>query len=58
MPRRGAVSKRKVLKDPVYNSELVTKLVNNVMLDGKKQAKEGRENTPSTRLKKVPYPIY
>ena len=36
MPRRGAVSKRKVLKDPIYNSELVTKLINNVMLDGKK----------------------
>lgn len=36
MPRRGAVSKRKVLKDPIYKSELVTKLINNVMLDGKK----------------------
>ena len=36
MPRRGAVSKRKVLKDPVYGSEMVTKLINNVMLDGKK----------------------
>lgn len=36
MPRRGAVSKRKVLKDPIYGSEIVTKLINNVMLDGKK----------------------
>ena len=36
MPRRGAVSKRKVMKDPVYGSEVVTKLINNVMLDGKK----------------------
>ena len=36
MPRRGAVSKRKVLKDPIYNSERVTKLINKVMLDGKK----------------------
>lgn len=36
MPRRGNVPKREVLADPVYNSVLVTKLVNSVMLDGKK----------------------
>ncbi len=36
MPRRGKVSKRDVLLDPVYNSKLVTRLVNNIMLDGKK----------------------
>ena len=36
MPRRGRISKRDVLPDPVYNSKLVTKLVNNVMYDGKK----------------------
>ena len=36
MPRRGQISKRSVLPDPVYNSELVTKLINNIMLDGKK----------------------
>ena len=36
MPRRGKISKRDVLPDPLYNSKLVTKLVNNVMLDGKK----------------------
>ncbi len=36
MPRRGRISKRDVLPDPIYNSKLVTKLVNNVMLDGKK----------------------
>ncbi|MBQ4565014.1 MAG: 30S ribosomal protein S7 [Oscillospiraceae bacterium] len=36
MPRRGNVPKREVLPDPVYNSTLVTKLVNSVMLDGKK----------------------
>lgn len=36
MPRRGQISKRDVLPDPLYNSKLVTKLVNNVMLDGKK----------------------
>ena len=36
MPRRGQISKRSVLADPVYHSELVTKLINNIMLDGKK----------------------
>ena len=36
MPRRGRISKRDVLPDPVYNSKLVTKLINNVMEDGKK----------------------
>ena len=35
MPRRGSISKRDVLPDPLYNSKLVTKLVNNVMYDGK-----------------------
>ena len=36
MPRRGNVPKREILPDPLYNSILVTKLVNSVMLDGKK----------------------
>ena len=36
MPRRGNVPKREVLPDPLYNSVLVTKLTNSVMLDGKK----------------------
>lgn len=36
MPRRGQISKREVLPDPLYNSQLVSKLINNVMLDGKK----------------------
>ena len=36
MSRRGQISKRDVLPDPLYNSKLVTKLVNNVMQDGKK----------------------
>ena len=35
MPRRGNVPKREVLPDPIYNSVLVTKLVNSIMLDGK-----------------------
>ena len=36
MPRRGSVPKREILPDPVYNSVLVTKLINSIMLDGKK----------------------
>ena len=36
MPRRGFVPKRDVLPDPMYNSKVVTKLINSVMLDGKK----------------------
>ena len=36
MPRRGQIAKRDVLPDPMYNSKLVTRLVNNVMYDGKK----------------------
>ncbi len=36
MPRRGRISKRDVLPDPLYNSKLVTKLINNIMYDGKK----------------------
>ena len=36
MPRRGQIAKRDVLPDPMYNSKLVTRLVNNIMLDGKK----------------------
>ena len=36
MPRRGFIAKREVLADPVYNSKIVTRLINNIMLDGKK----------------------
>ena len=36
MPRKGYIAKREVLPDPIYNSKIVTKLVNNIMLDGKK----------------------
>ena len=36
MPRRGNVAKRDVLPDPLYNSKLVTRLINSIMLDGKK----------------------
>ena len=36
MPRRGSIAKRDVLPDPVYNSKLVTRLINNIMYDGEK----------------------
>ena len=36
MPRKGHIQKRDVLSDPIYNSKVVTKLINNIMLDGKK----------------------
>ena len=36
MPRRGNIAKRDVLPDPLYNSKLVTRLINNIMVDGKK----------------------
>ena len=36
MPRRGNIAKRDVLADPIYNSKMVTRLVNSIMLDGKK----------------------
>ena len=36
MPRKGYIVKREVLPDPIYNSKLVTKLINKIMLDGKK----------------------
>lgn len=36
MPRRGIIAKRDVLPDPLYNSKIVTRLINNIMLDGKK----------------------
>jgi len=36
VPRRGHVPKRDVLPDPIYNDKVVTKLINNIMLDGKK----------------------
>ncbi|MEW9502712.1 30S ribosomal protein S7 [Jeotgalibacillus marinus] len=36
MPRKGAVAKRDVLPDPIYNSKLVTRLINKIMIDGKR----------------------
>ncbi len=36
MPRKGYIAKREILPDPMYNNVVVTKLINNIMLDGKK----------------------
>ncbi len=36
MPRRGKIARRDVLEDPIYRSKLVTRLINNIMIDGKK----------------------
>lgn len=36
MPRKGNVPKRDVLPDPIYNDKVVAKLINNIMIDGKK----------------------
>ena len=41
MPRKGFIAKREILPDPLYNSKIVTKLINNVMLDGKKPVAQG-----------------
>ena len=40
MPRKGHTQKRDVLADPLYNNKVVTKLINNIMLDGKKGVAE------------------
>ncbi len=41
MPRRGKIAKRDVLPDPIYGSKMVTRLVNSIMLDGKKGVAQG-----------------
>jgi len=40
VPRKGHIAKRDVLPDPIYGSKIVTKLINNIMLDGKKTVAE------------------
>lgn len=40
MPRKGKIAKREILADPVYNSKVVSKLINKLMVDGKKQTSE------------------
>ena len=47
MPRKGHIAKRDVLVDPIYNSKLVTRLINKIMIDGKK----GTAQTTKFQLK-------
>lgn len=58
MPRKGNVPKREVLPDPIYNSELVTRIVNKIMLEGKKGLAQRifytGVQTASTKLGKEP----
>ena len=53
MPRRGNVPKRDVLPDPLYNSKLVTKLVNSIMLDGKKGVAQNIVYSAFDRIKET-----
>ena len=62
MPRRGNVPKRDVLPDPIYNSKVVTKVVNQVMLDGKKGVAQAivydAFNAMSAKLGQEPMEIF
>ncbi|MFR6695467.1 MAG: 30S ribosomal protein S7 [Dysosmobacter sp.] len=54
MPRRGNVPKREILPDPMYNSVLVTKLVNSIMLDGKRASPRRSFTVPLTSSRTRP----
>ncbi len=62
MPRKGHIQKRDVLADPIYNSKVVTKLVNNIMLDGKKGVAQkivyGAFNRISEKTGKEPLEVF
>ena len=62
MPRRSGVPKRDVLPDPIYNNKVVTKLINQVMLDGKKGTAQaivyGALNIASEKLGQEPMEIF
>ena len=62
MPRRGNVPKREILPDPMYNSVLVTKLVNSIMLDGKKGVAQkvvyGAFEIIKTKTEKEPLEVF
>ena len=53
MPRRGHVAKRDVLPDPVYDSKLVTKLINSIMKDGKKNTAQRLLYTAFGRIEEI-----
>lgn len=53
MPRKGHIAKREVLADPIYGSKLVTRVMNTVMLDGKKGTAQSIVYGALNRVKKV-----
>jgi small subunit ribosomal protein S7 len=53
MPRKGKIVKRDVLPDPIYNSKLVTKLINSIMLDGKKNLAQNILYNAFNRVKEI-----
>ena len=57
MPRKGHTQKRDVLADPIYNNKVVTKLINNIMLDGKRgvctAVKTATPKKPNSALRKI-----
>lgn len=53
MPRKGKVPKRDVLPDPIYNSKLVTKLINSIMMEGKKNLAQTILYNAFARVKEV-----
>ena len=62
MPRRGNIARRDVLPDPLYNSKLVTRLINNIMLDGKKGVAQkvvyGAFDTVKEKTEKDPLEVF
>ena len=62
MPRRGNVPKREVLPDPIYNSVMVTRLINSIMLNGKKGVAQkvvyGAFDIIKQKTEKEPHEVY
>lgn len=62
MPRKGHVPKREVLADPIYNDKVVTKLINNIMLDGKRGVAQqicyGAFDTIKEKTEKDPLEVF
>jgi len=52
MPRKGPVAKRDVLPDPIYNSKLVSRLINKMMVDGKKGTSQKKSSMVRSNLLK------
>ena len=59
MPRKGHVPKREVMPDPIYQDKVITKLINNIMLDGKRGIVQGIVFSDRSFIQAiaVPHPI-